>query len=230
MRRAAHGPARSYGDGARRAVPVAIAVLAFGITFGVLAREAGIGPLAAILMSATTLAGSAQFAAASVLAAGGGASTAVLAAALLNVRYLPIGVSVAPWLEGSLLRRLLTAHLIVDESWAIAADGPGRWNPRVLVGAGTSVLAAWVGGTAIGVASGDLLGDPTRFGLDAAFPALFVALLAPQLRSAGARLAAALGATIALALVPLSAPGVPIVAATAAALVGLRSGRSETPR
>ena len=118
----------------------AIAVFGFGISFGVLARAAGMGSVAPVVMSATTFAGSAQFAAASVLNAGGSVATAVVAAVLLNARYAPIGVSVAPSLHGSWWSRFLHAQLVVDESWAIASEGDGRFNPRVLVGAGLTHL------------------------------------------------------------------------------------------
>jgi predicted branched-subunit amino acid permease len=174
------------------------------------------------VMSMTTFAGSAQFAAASVLGAGGSAATAIVAALLLNARYAPIGVTVAPWLEGGAWSRLLHAHLIVDESWAVAAEGHGRWNPRVLVAAGLGIWIAWVSGTILGVAFGNIVGDPNRLGLDAAFPALFLALLAPQVRRRVPRIAAILGAAIGLALTPFTPAGVPIVAASGACLLGLR--------
>src|ERR671925_7944 len=86
----------TVADGARVIAPIAIAAAAFGATFGVLAQEAGMQALAALTMSATTFAGSAQFAAASVLGAGGGVAAAVASAALLNARYAPISISVAP--------------------------------------------------------------------------------------------------------------------------------------
>ena len=213
---------RSYRHGARAVLPLAIAVFGFGVSYGVLAETAGMGSLAPVVMSATTFAGSAQFAAASVLASGGSAAAAILAALLLNARYAPIGVTVAPWITGGLWARLLHAHLIVDESWAVAAEGEGRWNPRVLVAAGIGIWVAWVAGTLVGVVFGDVIGDPDRLGLDAAFPALFIALLAPQLRGRPPRLAALTGAVIGLALTPFTPAGVPIVAAGLGALVGLR--------
>ncbi len=192
------------------------------MSFGVLARSAHFGWLAPIVMSAITFAGSAQFAAASVLASGGGAVTAVVAAVLLNARYGPIGVSVAPEFEGSRWRRLLHAQLIVDESWALGHQGDGRYDLGRIIGAGLTCYVAWVVGTAVGVAAGDLVGNPSRWGLDAAFPAMFLALLAPQLRSRRAASAALSGAAIAVVLVPLAPAGVPIIAASAACLIGLR--------
>ncbi len=214
--------ARGRREGVRLTLPLGVAVLGFGISYGVLARSAGMGSLAPLVMSATTFAGSAQFAAASVLGTGGGVAAAVASAVLLNLRYAPIGVSVAPYLTGPWWSRFLHGQLVVDESWAIAAEGEGRFNPKVLVGAGLTIYVAWVGGTALGVAFGDLFGNPARLGLDAAFPALFLALLVPQLGTGEARLAAVLGAAIALVLTPFTPAGVPIVAASAACLIGLR--------
>lgn len=214
---------RETARGATLAIPLAVAVGLFGVSFGVLSQSAqGMGALAAIVMSATTFAGSAQFAAASILAAGGSTVAAIVAAVLLNLRYLPIGVSVAPAMRGALARRFLASQFVVDESWAISARGDGTFSPRRLVGAGAVLWLAWVGGTVIGVLGGEALGDPATLGLDAAFPALFLALLWPQLSHRRAVTSALLGAGIALALVPFAPAGVPIIAAAAAALIGWR--------
>lgn len=210
----------SVRDGFRLAWPLAVAVGVFGISFGVLAPDAGLGPVAAVTMSATTFAGSAQFAAISVLAAGGGALSASLAAILLNARYGAIGFSVAPAFTGRAVARFLKAQLIVDESWAVASQGDGRFEPRVLVGAGLALYVAWVGGTVAGVAGGRLVADPQVFGLDAAFPALFLALLSPMVRERRPLAAALAGAAIALVLTPLVRPGLPIIAAVAACALG----------
>jgi 4-azaleucine resistance transporter AzlC len=208
--------------GAVTAIPLAIAIGLFGVSFGVLfASTGGMGALPAIVMSATTFAGSAQFAAASVLAGGGGPVTAILAALLLNARYLPIGVSVARFMLGGRVARFVQSQLVVDESWAIAARGGGEFDPHRLVGAGVVLWCAWVAGTVIGVLGGEALGDPAALGLDAAFPALFLALLVPQLGGRRARAAAALGAAIAVVFVPFSPAGVPIIVAAGAALIGL---------
>src|SRR6186713_2544530 len=208
--------------GAVTAAPFAVAVGLFGISFGVLATGGGsLGAAPAIVMSAITFAGSAQFAAVSVLAAGGGAPAAILAALLLNARYLPIGISVARFLRGGRWGRFLQSQLVVDESWAIAAQRDGEFDADRLVGAGIVLWLAWVAGTIVGVVGGEALGDPAALGLDAAFPALFLALLVMQVDSRRAVTAALLGAGIALALVPFTPPGVPIIAASAASLIGL---------
>jgi len=210
-----------FRDGVLAALPLAPAPVLFGASFGLLAQEAGFGALAAIAMSATTFAGSAQFAAASILETGGGAAAAIVAAALLNARYVPLSVSVATIFPGGAARRLAEAQLIVDESWAISGRS-GRFEYLILVGVGLLFYPLWVGGTALGALAGEAIGDAQSLGLDAAFPALFLALLVPYLRSRRA-LAAALGAAaITLALIPFTPPGVPIVAASLAALVGLR--------
>jgi 4-azaleucine resistance transporter AzlC len=211
-----------YRDGARAALAVAATVWFFGASFGLVARAAGMGVLAPLVMSATTFAGSAQFAVSSILGAGGGAAAAIAAAVLLNARYAPISISVAPLFLGGRLRRLLESQLIVDESWALASRGGGRFDRRILLGAGLLLYVSWVSGTAVGVLAGDALGTPKDLGLDGAFPALFLALLAPQLRARRAALAAAVGAAIALALIPVTPAGTPIVAASAACLLGLR--------
>jgi 4-azaleucine resistance transporter AzlC len=213
---------RSYLDGVRVAAPIGVAALAFGVSFGVLARSAGMGRVAPVVMSLTTFGGSAQFAAASILGAGGGVVTAVVAAVLLNLRYGPIGLSAATSLRGPWWRRVLTAQLIVDESWAIAQREDGGLDRHLLVGAGLLLLVCWTMGTAVGTFAGDLVADPSSLGLDAAFPALFLALLWPQVRERSRLLAALGGAAIALALMPFTGPGVPIVAASLACLVGAR--------
>ena len=136
-------PAR-YRDGARKVAPIGLAAFVFGASFGVLARTSGIESVEAIVMSATTFAGSAQFAAASILGAGGGVVSAIVAATLLNARYAPISVSMAPLFTGGLLRRLLESQLIVDESWAVSRRPDGAFDRRLLVGAGLVLTRDWV--------------------------------------------------------------------------------------
>jgi predicted branched-subunit amino acid permease len=224
-----------YRDGMRVMRPLMPAIVAFGASFGVLAKAAGVASLAALVMSATTFAGSAQFAVVSVLGAGGSAAAAIGAAVLLNMRYAPMALAASGAFRGRPLRRLLEAQLLVDESWALSSR-KGGFDRKLLVGAGGLLYVGWNTGTAIGVLAGDSLADPASLGLDAAFPALFLALLAPLLRGGAARsegpasrrsdrsaLAAALiGAGIALALTPITPAGVPVIAATAGCLVGLR--------
>jgi len=219
---------RTYRDGMRVLLPLMPAIVAFGASFGVLARAAGVDALAAVVMSATTFAGSAQFAVVSVLGAGGTAAAAIGAAVLLNARYAPMAIAASGAFHGGPLRRLLEAQLLVDESWALSSREDG-FDRKVLIGAGGLLYLGWTGGTAVGVLAGDSLTDPATLGLDAAFPALFLALLAPLLRDRAAMGAAAIGAVIAIALTPVTPAGVPVIAATAACLVGLTRPRRREP-
>ena len=177
--------------------------------------------VAATVMSATTFAGSAQFAVATILEDGGTVLAAILAAVFLNARYIAIGVSVASIVPGRRLARFVRAQLIVDESWALSGRS-GRFEWPILAGAGLLLYVLWVGATALGAVAGGALEDPDALGFDAAFAVLFLALAAPYLRSRPALQAAALAAAITLLLLPVAPAGVPIVAASAACLLGLR--------
>jgi len=215
----------AFKEGVRLGVPYAVAAVLLAISFGVLA-EPVMGPIAPIVMSAALFAGSAQFAATAVLAAGGDAAAAIAAGVLLNARYFPMGVALAPSLEGGVLRRSLVGQAMIDFSWAAASRGGGRYDPAFMIGATLPSYPCWVAGTAIGVLAGDLIGNPADLGLDAMFPAFFLALLVEgELRPGLPAVAAGLGALIALALIPLTPAGVPIIAASAAALVGLAANR-----
>jgi 4-azaleucine resistance transporter AzlC len=212
-----------YLAGARASVPFALATLVLGISFGVLARSLGWGIVAPIVFSVIAFSGSAQFAVAAVLGAGGGAVAAILAAVLLNARFGPMGVAVAPYLKGGPFRRALEGQAVVDASWALASRGGGRFDREFMIGATVPQGVAWIAGTAIGAVGGDFIGDPERLGLDIIFPAFFLALLAEELRGGRWAVAVALiAAALALALVPFVPPGVPVIAACAAALLGLR--------
>jgi 4-azaleucine resistance transporter AzlC len=211
-----------FRAGIRTGLPFAIPSLLLSISFGVIARPT-MGEVAPIVMSAVIFAGSAQFAATAVLAAGGDALSATVAGCLMNARFVMMGLALAPSLEGGRLRRGAIGQAMIDFSWAVAARGDGRFHPMMMVGATLPSYPVWVAGTAIGVLGGGAIGDPDRLGLDAIFPAFFLALLlGGELRSIrGAAVVAALGAAIALALVPIAPPGVPVMCACAAALIGL---------
>jgi 4-azaleucine resistance transporter AzlC len=213
----------SYREGAKRIAALTPAALSFGAAFGVLAGANGIDATAAIVMSATTFAGAAQFAAISVLQDGGTIAAAVAAAVLLNARYLAISLAIAPAFQGgSRLRRLFESQLIVDESWAVSQVGQGRVDRKMLVGAGLVLFPFWVAGTAIGAVAGDVLGDPETLGFDGALPALFLALLVAQLVDRRAKIAALAGGAIALVLIPFTPAGVPVIAAATVCLWGLK--------
>jgi 4-azaleucine resistance transporter AzlC len=210
--------------GVRAALPFVLPALAIGMSFGVLA-EPVMGAGAAIAMSFLVFAGAAQFASVSVLVAGGGVAAAVGAGLLINARFLPMGLAAAPALRGGPLRRAAEGQAVVDASWAIANRGDGTFDRELLLGATIPQAFGWWTGTALGALGGTALADPAALGLDAMFPAFYLALLAEELRSRMAVTSALLGAAIALSLVPLAPPGVPVLAAAAAALLGLRRRR-----
>ena len=202
--------------------PIAFAVGLDGIAFGLLAHTVGFGPVVAIAFSLLAASGSAQFASLSIVGAGGGALSAGLTALLLNARCVPIGISVAPLFRGRMWWRALTSQLVFDESWAWGQVAPGRWNRRLILVAGAAIYVAWALGTAVGAIGATSLGDPKRFGIDAVFPAFFLALVWPYLASRRGLLAALAGGLITLALTPLTPPGLAILAASLGCLAGIR--------
>jgi 4-azaleucine resistance transporter AzlC len=215
-------PEASYADGVRAGIPFAVAALLVGISFGVVAQPV-MGASAAIAMSVFVFAGAAQFGATAVLASGGSAVTAILAGIMLNARFLPMGVAVAKALTGGPLARALQGQTIVDASWAAAHLGEGRFDRQILMGATIPQYPAWVIGTVVGALGANKLGDPKALGLDAVFPAFFLGLLLEEaLASRLARTVALTGAAIALFFTPLLPAGLPILLASAAALLGWR--------
>ena len=210
--------------GLRAGLPYGMASLLLGLSFGVLARPV-MGPAATIVMSVLVFAGSAQFAALAVLSAGGGAAAAIIAGLLLNLRFVPMGIAIAPSLRAGPLGRALRGQALVDASWALANRGGGRFDIDFLLGSTLAQYPAWVAGTIIGALAGGLLGNPRSLGLDAIFPAFFLGLLVAELRRPQARRVAALGAGIALALTPLTPAGVPIIVASLAVAVPQRPER-----
>lgn len=205
------------------AIGIGIATGVYGASFGVLAVGAGLSELQACAMSLLVFTGASQLAAVGVIAAGGSAVAAVAGALLLAVRNAAYGLSVATLLRGTLPRRALAAQLVIDESTAMARAQEDPADARgAFFATGWSVLVCWNLGTLAGALAGAGLGDPSRLGLDAMFPAAFLALLAPQLRQGGATAAALVGALVAVVLVPLTPAGVPVLAASVAVLAGLR--------
>ena len=179
-------------------------------------------------MSAIVFAGSAQFAAIAIYGAGGALGAAIVAAALMNSRFLAMGIALAPSLPGGALRRALQGQGMVDASWAQAARGDGTFDRALMFGSTTIQYVGWVGGTVVGAVGGGVLSDANALGLDAIYPAFFLALLLEEMRNQRARGVAAAGAVLALALVPIAPAGVPILVASLAALVGLtRSARRD---
>jgi predicted branched-subunit amino acid permease len=139
----------------------------------------------------------------------------------MNSRFLPMGVALGPSLPGGAASRALQGQTVVDASWALASRGDGSFDRMLLFGSSAIQYTTWVSGTIAGAIWGEALGDPRTLGLDAIYPAFFLALLLIEMRSRRAMGVAALGALIALALVPLAPAGVPVLVASLASLVGL---------
>jgi 4-azaleucine resistance transporter AzlC len=215
-------PPLTLEDGIKAALPFVLPALAMGMSFGVLA-EPVMGAFAAIAMSILVFAGAAQFASVSILAAGGGLASAVSAGLLINSRFLPMGLAVAPALHGGPLQRAAEGQTLVDASWAIANRGDGTFDRLMMMGATIPQAAGWWTGTVIGALGGALIGDPHALGLDAIFPAFYLALLAEEVSDRSMLASALLGGAIALVLIPFTPPGIPVVAASLAALLGVRS-------
>jgi len=220
-------PDRTLADAAGIGVAVAI----YGVSFGVLAVAAGLSPAQACVMSMLTFTGASQFAYIGILAGGGGTLAAMGPAVMLAVRNAAYGLSLAPILPRRLRDRALTAQLVIDESTAMARahDEPGAAR-RAFLATGISVWVGWNLGTLVGALVGGGLGDPRSLGLDAMFPAAFLALLAPQLRRSGAPAAACVGAVVAVVLLPFAPAGVPVIAALAGLVPGVLVAHAKATR
>ena len=209
--------------GIRAGLPLSPAVFLVAMSFGVLA-EPVMGKVAPIVMSIVVYAGSSQFAALAALAAGAAAPTAILSGVLMNLRFLAMGFAVGPSFTGGKVLRALKGQTVVDASFALGNEGAGRFDEARIMGSNITQWVPWVGGTVAGVFAGSLIGDIEALGLDVMFPAFFLALLVGELRNRRAVTVALLAAAITLAIVPFVPPGIPVVAAACAALLGLTNG------
>ena len=220
---------RSFRSGLSTGFGLAAASFLLAISFGALTQSQGWGPVAPVICSLVVFSGSAQFAMVATLGAGGDALAAVIAAALVNIRYIPMGIAIAGDLRGGRLRRALEGQAVVDGSWAAAHLGGGRFDRSLLFGATVVQWPAWVAGTAIGVAVAPDPGLLHTLGLDALTPALVAVLLLDELRRGREGwLSAGIGAGVAGAAIAVVSAGPALIAgAGAAALVALaRAGRT----
>lgn len=214
----------------RSALAIGLATGAYAVSYGVLAVAAGLSVLQTCAMSLLVFTGASQFAVVGVLGAGGSVAAALAPALLLAARNAVYGISLVAILRGGRLTRAWQSHLVIDESTAMAIAQPEpRAAQRAFVATGLSVLVFWNFGTLAGALLGEGLGDPRALGLDAMFPAAFLALLAPQLGRPEARTAAICGGLIAIALVPFVPVGVPILAAVLGILPAVRALRRAAP-
>jgi len=206
---------RRFGAIERDALAIGLATGAYGVSFGVLAVAAGLSVAQTCAMSLLVFTGASQFVVVGVLGVGGGVLAALAPALLLAGRNTLYGLALVPVLRRApWARRALQAQLVIDESTAMARahDDPAQAH-RAFLATGVSVYVLWNLGTLAGAVLGGALGDPRALGLDAMFPAAFLALLAPQLRRAGAPVGAVAGAALAVGLISFTPVGVPILAA-----------------
>jgi predicted branched-subunit amino acid permease len=208
----------------RQSLSVGIATGAYGISFGALSVAAGLSVLQTQALSLLLFSGASQFAIVGIVASGGSGVAAVATSTLLGVRNGLYSLQVARFLRATGLRRLAAAHVTIDESTAVGlaqrtppASRLGFW------GTGLAVFVFWNLMTFLGAIVGNALGDPRRWGLDAAAAAAFCALLWPRLRGGDARATAVLAIVLALVSSPFVPAGVPVLlGALAAVVVGLR--------
>jgi len=202
---------------------VCLADAVVAASFGAIAVGAGLPAWLPILLSLAVFAGASQFMLVGIVASGGSLLAAVTAGLLVNTRHVPFGFAVADTLGGGLVRRLVGSHLMVDESvaFAVAQRDPLRRNVAYWA-CGVSLFICFNLAVVAGVLAGRVVGDTDAWGLDAAFPAVVLALVVPALKDAVTRRAALLGAAIALATSPFLPIGLPVLLALAAVPVAAR--------
>lgn len=198
----------------RNSLVLGAAVGLIAIPFGVLASTAGLSLAKATFMSLFVFTGASQFAAIGVISSGGSPLSAVASALLLAARNSLYGMRLSELMRPVGWKRIPGAQLVIDESTALAlAQDDEERSLEALWWTGATVFVFWNIGTVLGVQLGDVVGDPEVYGLDAAFPASFVALLGPLVRDMPARVAALAGSVIAMIAVPLTPAGLPILLA-----------------
>lgn len=199
----------------RDGAAVGLAVGIYGISFGALAIAAGFSVWQAMALSALMFTGGSQFAYIGVIDAGGSALAAAAAALLLGARNSVYAMALAPILQVRGFKKVLAAQVTIDESFAMATAVQSEEEPRAARTAfwatGIAVFIGWNIFTLVGAAGAASLGDPERWGLDAMVPAAFLALLWPRLQNRRAIAVALVAAAIAIVLMPLTPPGVPII-------------------
>jgi predicted branched-subunit amino acid permease len=218
---------------AREGLTVGVAVGFYAVSFGAVSVAAGLSVLQTCAMSLLMFTGASQFAFVGVLASGGTPASATVTASLLGARNGLYGLRLAPLLGFRGWRRAAAAHLVIDESTAMSVGRPDRATVRAgFLSTGLGVFVSWNTFTLVGALAGDALGDPRDVGLDAAIGAAFLAMVWPRLHGVVHRVTAVASVAVALGLVPLTAPGVPVLAAALVALaVGAvaRPGSAEPP-
>ncbi|MEV8373613.1 AzlC family ABC transporter permease [Kribbella sp. NPDC056861] len=196
-----------------------------GLSYGAISIGGGLPFWLPIALSLLVFAGASQFLFVGIVAAGGSPIAATIAGLLVNTRHVAFGLAVSDVIGGG-WRRLPGSHLMTDENVAFALGQDELRQKRTaywVCGIGISVC--WNLGVVIGAAAGSVITDTDVFGLDAAFPAVLLALMLPALRDRATRTAALIGVVVALAATPFLPAGVPVLLA----LIGLVFYRADKP-
>jgi 4-azaleucine resistance transporter AzlC len=214
----------------RDSLAVGVATGAYGFGFGAVAVSSGLSVAQTCALSLLMFTGASQFALAGVVAAGGAPLSGAATALLLGTRNTLYGLRMAPLLRWRGWRRVAAAQVLIDESTAMAVNRPTTEGARLgFLTTGLSVFVLWNLATAVGAVAGEAVGDPRTFGLDAAVGAAFLALLWPRLKDRRNVVVGVLAAAVALSLVPVTAPGVPVLAAGGVALLVGVLGKRQDP-
>lgn len=215
----------------RDALGVGIAVGLSGFAFGVTSAGSGLSLLQTCALSLLVFTGASQFALVGALAAGGNPYTAAAGAFFLGVRNSFYGLRLSQLLALPRAVRPFAAHWVIDETTAVTLPQPTRRAARIgFTATGLTLYVLWNLTTLVGALGAEALGDTDAWGLDAASPAVFLALLAPMLKTTTERVTAGLAVVLALGLLPLLPAGVPVlVSALAAPVVLFMKGRDKGP-
>jgi predicted branched-subunit amino acid permease len=204
----------------RDGLAVGLASGLYAVSFGALSVAAGLSVLQTCVLSLVMFTGASQFAFVGVVAAGGAPLSGAVTALLLGTRNMLYGLKLAPLLGFDRWRRPVVSQIVLDESTAMSITRGSRTAARIgFLSTGLAVFVFWNLFTLLGAIAGNLIGDPSTYGLDAAVGAAFLALLWPRLADRYNRVVALCAAAVALGVVPFTAAGVPVLVAGGVALL-----------
>lgn len=210
-------PSRSREPGIREVLPLLLPIVLLGLSFAVVARAAGWSSLLTVTTSALVFSASAQFTLVSLMSGGATMFSTVASAGMVNLRFLAMGIAAAPSFPSGLVRRAALAQTINDASWGLAHQGGGRFDIRVLVHSTWPQYPAWIGGTLLGLLLPEV--EAQTLGLDAVFPAFFLALLVGEVRGRRSIAVCLTAAAVTAITVPFTPVGTPVLLACVAALM-----------
>lgn len=192
-----------------------------GVSYGAIAVSSGFPLWAPMLLSLLVFAGASQFMLVGVIAGGGNPLAAVVAGLLVNARHLPFGFAVGDVFGSRWATRIVGSHLMIDESVAFALAQRDTDRRRAAYWTcGIGLFLCWNAGVVLGAFAGSAIHDTDAFGLDAAFPAVLLALVLPALRDRASRVPVLVGVVVALVATPFLPAGLPVLLALAGVVAG----------